>query len=157
MDVLAVLKEAISKGEIIPFLRGEGEYMCEHNEMVQAPEQTDVSKVLSRGIYKLYKEDNSIKVLFENGLLEMLDGDDFDVYMVGAYLTSILFKEQNGLAPFSLDKDKIIDRFSEEVLSRKDRIKAGVKHASGFVNASAWEDIERFNYVCKTNYNVQLF
>jgi hypothetical protein len=157
MDILTMLKEAISKGEIILFLRGEGKYLCENNEMVQAPEQTDVSKILSRGIYKLYKEDDTIKNIFEDSLIEMLDGDDFDVYMVGSYLTSILFKENNGLSSFSVDKEKIIEKFSREVIARETRIKEGIKHPSGFVNTSAWEDIERFNTVCKSEYGVKLF
>ena len=156
MDILSLLKSAIQNGEMAQFLRGQGKYLCENNEMVQAPEQTDVSKILSRGIYKLYEEDASFKSLFENSLLQMLDGEDFDVYMVGNYITSILFKEENGLASFVVDKDKIIKKFSEEIFSRESRIKEGIKHPSGFVNTAAWQDIERFNTVCKTEYGVEL-
>ena len=54
MDIENMLLRAISKQEIISFLRGEGEYMVENSQYAPGAGLTDVGKVLSKGIYKIY-------------------------------------------------------------------------------------------------------
>lgn len=85
---------------MIKFLCGEGEYMVETSQYAPEAELTDVGKVLSKGIYKLYRYNDNIEQKFEESLLKMLDMSDFDIYMVCLYLMSQMFKEKNGLSPF---------------------------------------------------------
>ena len=115
---------------------------------------TDVGKVLSKEIYKIYAYDNNIKQKFEESLLQMLDMSDFDIYMVCHYLMSQLFKEKNGLSPFVLLKDLILEKLSFKISERESYIKKGIEYPNGYINTNAMEEIQRFRMVSKEEYNV---
>ena len=157
MDILEMTFIALKNNEFTKLLRGEGEYMVETSEYSPDAEVTDVGKVLSRGIYKAFKQQEEVKKKYENGLLEMLDKSNFDVYMVCLYLLSQLFKEENELSPFMLDKKSILDKLSHEVTKRRGEIMDGIIYPSGYKNIKAWDDLERFNTVCKEEYHIKLF
>lgn len=157
MDILKMTFEAFNRGEFIQFLCGEGKYMVEASQYLPIAEVTDVSKVLTCGIYKAYEKHREIKTIYENSLRLMLDGTDFMVYMVCLYIMSQLFKEKNDLTPFIMDKEILLNRFNEEIIKRKISIMDGIAYPSGYKNARAWEELERFNMVCKNEYHVFLF
>jgi hypothetical protein len=157
MDILEMTFTAFKRDEFIEFLRGDGEYMIETSQYSPCAELTDVSKVLSRGIYKAYKLQSEILNEYEKSLMLMLDKTDFDVYMVCLYLISQLFKEKNDLSPFIMDKNTILKRLGEEIEKRKPYFKNGIIYPSGYKNTKVWEELERFNMVCKEEYQVLLF
>lgn len=157
MNVLEMTNIAFERHEFINFLRGDGEYMIETSQYSPDAEITDVSKVLSQGIYKAYKLRNEIMNEYEKSLMLMLDKSDFDVYLVCVYLVNQLFKEWNGLSPCVIEKNSIFKRLDEEIAKRKSNIKNGIIYPSGYKNIKAWEEMERFNTVCKEEYQVSLF
>ena len=77
MNIENMLLDAIISNEMIKFLRGEGKYMVEISQYAPEAGLTDVDKVLSKGIYKIYAYNNNIKEKFEVSLLQMLDMSDF--------------------------------------------------------------------------------
>ena len=92
MDIIDMIFTALKKNELINLLRGDDEDKVETSQYSPEAELTDVGKILSRGIYKVFRQQREIKVEFENSLLRMLDKTDFDVYMVCLYIISQLFK-----------------------------------------------------------------
>ena len=154
MSIEQMLLCAIDKKEMIKFLRGEEEYLVETSQYAPCAEITDVGAVLSKGIYSVYADDNSIKQKFEENLLQMLDYSDFDVYIVCLYLSRQLFKEKNGLSPFKMSKDIIIERLKTRLNEREKDIKSGIEYPNGFVNKFAMQEIERARLVCKEEYGV---
>lgn len=157
MDILAMLQTALEKDEFIHFLRGNKGYMIEWSQYAPDVELTNVDKVLARGIYKMYKVDPSIKDIYEKSLEKMLDMTDFDVYMVVSYMMSQLFNEKNGMSPFMIERENIIQKMREELNKRKNSITEGIVYPSQYVNKNAWNELERFNIVCKEEYGVMLF
>lgn len=154
MDIEKMLLNSIINNKMIIFLRGEGEYMVEVSQYTPEAGLTDVGKVLSKGIYKIYAYNNNIKQEFEGSLLKMLDTSDFDIYMVCHYLMSQLFKEKNGLSPFVLSKDLILEKLSLRINERESYIKKGIKYPNGYMNTNAMAEIQRFRMVSKEEYNV---
>lgn len=154
MNIENMLLRAISKQEIIKFLRGEGAYMVENSQYAPSAGLTDVGKVLSKGIYKIYVYNNSIKLKFEESLLKMIDSSDFDMYLVCLYLISQLFKEKNGLSPFTLSKDLIVKKLSLRINERELYIKKGIEYPNGYINTNAMAEIQRFRMVSQEEYNV---
>lgn len=148
---------AIEKKELNLLLKGDKEYKIETSQYVPSTEPTNVSKVLSRAVYKAYEIDSSIKEKVEEALFFMLEQTDYDVYIVILYIMSQLFKEKNGLSPFTMDMSYILPKLSEEIIRRKGRIKKGIAYPNGFVEKFAWDEIERFRCICKQEYGVQLF
>lgn len=157
MDILQMTYMSFEKKELISFLRGDKEYMVESSQYAPGAELTDVGKVLSRGIYKAYKEHNFIKKEYEQALLSMLHMTDFDVYIVCLYLISQLFKEKNDLSPFKMERKQILIKLKEEINKRELQIQIGILYPSGYQNKKAWEELERFNSVCKEEYELALF
>ena len=137
MNIDDMLLNAIKNNDMIKFLCGEGDYMVETSQYAPEAELTDVGKVLSKGIYKLYRYNDNIEQKFEESLLKMLDMSDFDIYMVCLYLMSQMFKEKNGLSPFVLKKDVIIKNLSLRINERKNYIEKGITYPSGYINTRA--------------------
>lgn len=154
MDIEKMILNSIIKNEMIIFLRGEGEYMVEASQYAPEAGLTDVGKILSKGIYKIYAYNDNIKQKFEGSLLQMLDMSDFDIYMVCHYLMSQLFKEKNGLSPFILSKDLILEKLSLRINERESYIKKGIEYPKGYINTNAMAEIQRFRMICKEEYNV---
>lgn len=154
MDILDMVYKSLDRDEFINFLRGDAEYLVENSQYAPGAELTDVGKILSRGVYKVYNEKKAIKNEFEEALISMLNMSDFDVYMVCLYIMSQLFKEKNGLSPFYIEKDEIISELNKELCKRKNKIQDGIVYPSGYKNKDAWNEIERFGSVCKDEYNV---
>ena len=128
--------------------------MVETSQYAPEAELTDVGKVLSKGIYKLYRYNDNIEQKFEESLLKMLDMSDFDIYMVCLYLMSQMFKEKNGLSPFVLKKDVIIKNLSLRINERKNYIEKGITYPSGYINTRAMVEIQRFRMVSKEEYGI---
>lgn len=154
MNIEQMILKAIDNNEMIKFLRGEGEYLIETSQYTQEAELTDVGKILSKGIYIIYRYDKSINLRFEEDLLKMIDMSDFDIYMVCIYLMSQLFKEKNGISPFKLSKNIILRNLKLKISEREIYIKEGIKYPTGYVNDHAMEEIERFRIVAKEEYNI---
>ena len=154
MDIENMLLNAIISNEMIKFLRGEGEYMVEASQYTPEAGLTDVGKVLSKGIYKIYAYDDNIKEKFEKSLLQMLDISDFDIYMVCHCLMSQLSKEKNGISPFVMSKDSILEKLSLKINEREIYFKKGIVYPNGYVNTNAMTEIQRFRMVGKEEYNV---
>ena len=70
MNIDDMLLNAIKNNDMIKFLCGEGEYMVETSQYAPEAELTDVGKVLSKGIYKLYRYNDNIEQKFEESLLK---------------------------------------------------------------------------------------
>ena len=154
MNIDDMLLNAIKNNDMIKFLCGEGDYMVETSQYAPEAELTDVGKVLSKGIYKLYMYNDNIEQKFEESLLKMLDMSDFDIYMVCLYLMSQMFKEKNGLSPFVLKKDVIIKNLSLRINERKNYIEKGITYPSGYINTRAMVEIQRFRMVSKEEYGI---
>ena len=154
MNIENMLLDAIISNEMIKFLLGEGKYMVEISQYAPEAGLTDVDKVLSKGIYKIYAYNNNIKEKFEVSLLQMLDMSDFDIYIVCHYLMSQLFKEKNDLSPFVMSKDIILEKLSLKINEREIYFKNGIVYPNGYVNFNAMTEIQRFRMVGKEEYNV---
>jgi len=149
--------EAIKKKELILLLKGDKEYKVETSQYVPSTEPTDVSKVLSKAVYKAYEIDSSIKETVEETLLFMLEQTDYDMYIVLLYIMSQLFKEKNGLSPFKMDMSCILPKLGEEIIKRRANIKKGIVYPNGFIMTVAWDEIQRFRCICDEEYGVQLY
>ena len=70
---------------------------------------------------------------------------------------SELFKEKNGLSPFNINISLILPKLKCEVLQREKSFKEGIVYSNGFVSSKVWDNLERFNHVCKEEYGIELF
>lgn len=141
---------------MISYLRGDYPYKIETSQYAPGAEPTDVSKVLSKAIYKIYIQNPFIKEEFEKALLSLLDGSLLDVYVVLLYVMSQLFKEKNGLSPFKTNFSEIIPKLKIQLNVRRVEFQNGVIYPDGFEKKKVWDEIERLDKVCKEEYLITL-
>ncbi len=151
------LFRALEKNEFNLLLKGVEPYKFELSQYVPSDAPTDVGKMLSSVIYKAYKLQPSIKEEFERTLMIMLGQTTFDVYVVILYIVSELFKEKNGLAPFNLNFTEILPRVKYEIQSREKDFQEKLKYPNGYIKTDVWDEIKRFNSICKKEYDIELF
>ena len=104
----------------------------------------------------MYVYNKQVESIFKENLLEMLDISDFDIYMVINYLASQFFKEKNGLSPFVLAKEEIIEKLSIKLKERESYIKEGVLYPNGYFNTNAMQEINRLRIVLKEEYGISI-
>lgn len=156
MTVYEKLNLSIKNNEINKFLCGEYPYEVEKSQFSPSVEPTDIGAILSKGIYVKYQEDDSIKNIFEQSLMGLLDGTALDVYVVVLYIMSQLFKENHRTSPFEFDFDNILIKTKEKLYLLKNELKGECEFPNGDVVSDLWSNIERFNKVCQSKYNVSL-
>ncbi len=112
------LKKAMEKGEMKKFLLGEGCYGISYREYDEVIE----SKRLC-SIYDYYKKDPNVKLAFEQGLLDLINDSEYDIFGVFKYLMGQVLSEVciGFKAPFELDKDVYI-KLRQAILSKKEEL-----------------------------------
>lgn len=157
MDYRKKLQDALNKNEFEKFLKGLYPYNIENSQYSLSNEPTDISKVLSKAIYKEYIENHYIKTIFEDTVMDMLEGREaFDIYVTVLYIMSELFKEKNSLSPFKLDIKKLLLKLNEITPKMKNMLKNGVSNGEGYTNLNVWNDLQRYNKICKEEYGFWL-
>ena len=157
MDYREKLQDALDKNEIDQFLKGIYPYNIENSQYSPSNEPTNISKVLSKAIYKEYTNNHYIKDIFENTLMDMIEGNAFDIYVTILYIMSELFKEKNNLAPFRLDIKKMVLKLNDTIPDIEKTFKNGVSNDEGYTNINVWNDLLRYNQICKDEYGISLF
>ncbi len=97
MDELEKLVQALNKNELILYLEGVNEYKIDLHHWIGARFPTDVSIVLSKGIYLIYEKYPSLKIKqqFEESLLDMMHNEVFDLYIATKYVFGQMLNEKN--------------------------------------------------------------
>ncbi|MDZ7543152.1 hypothetical protein GNF83_18640, partial [Clostridium perfringens] len=121
MDIKQKLLRAIENNKVIDFLEGKGQYKIEFHQWVSSNAPTDITQIMTQGIYKLYIErpDMNIDKVLENKLLEMMNLNEFHVYIVLQIIYFQLIREQRGDSPFRLDMEKLLKKNREALIKNK--------------------------------------
>lgn len=156
-DIYQLACTAMKNNEFYEFMRGNDAYRIGVSHLIPIIEIHDVSLVLSEGIYRLYKENQSTKELYENTLLRMLKGTDYDVYMVCDYVYNHLCDDSYGHSSFRFDRKEIFESLRVEIPVREQSIRKEVQFPDGTTNHYIWEEIQGYNNVCFKRFSIQLF
>lgn len=153
MDYIELLHDAIKKDEIYSFLRGENRYKIEISQYVPGVLPTNVEKALSI-IYECYQEEPNVKDLFIGALGKMINGTAFDVYLSIIYFMDILFDEHHNLSTFNIDIDKMVMNIQRSIENNRSKLKRQFEFPDGTIKKDAWNDIVRWNKVCRIKYDI---
>lgn len=151
MGVIEILKKAISKKEFKDFLKGTKEYNIRDRDGFF----TDKSAVLYLGIYKYYELNpkSKINLLFENTLIEMLNGDEFDVVTAFDYFWKQALSESNNNSPFQLSKNSYIE-LKNSIIKNSEKLKKykELPEYGALLEDGAYEYIENMTNYFETEY-----
>lgn len=148
--------KAIEKKEFVDFLCGTGSYKQEVSQYIPGVEPTDTDGILVDAVYEEYKTNKDVKVLFEDALVNMLNGKIQEVYIALLYFMGALFDEKHELATFQLDSNKILPLINTVLKDRKNEMEKEIKFENSVIVKNAWKDVVRWNKICEDKYGVNL-
>lgn len=149
--------KAIERKEFVKFLCGTGGYKQEVSQYIPGVEPTDTDGILVDAVYEEYKNNKDVKVLFEDSLINMLNGEIQEVYIALLYFMGTLFDERHELATFRLDKNKILPLINKILKDRKNEMEKEIKFDNGIIIKDAWKNVIRWNMICEDKYDVTLY
>lgn len=118
------LLTALEKDELIEYLEGKGEYKVEPHEFVPAEAPTDISSIMTYGVYALYTQDPQSgidKKLFD-ALKKMMNGNALDLYVATNIVYNQLLLESYGHPRFITKKSSILPQLSAAINKNKDKL-----------------------------------
>lgn len=145
MEYEKIFIEAIDKGQIVNYLRGEWPYEIERSQYSSDVEPTDINRVIMRAVYESYKLRPEVKNIFQNALVKMLCGSVEDVYTAILYFDACLFAEKQNRAEFSLDINKLLPEIRKAIRQNKENLASEMEFPNGLVKKNAWNNIMYFN------------
>ncbi len=86
------------------------------------PGTHDYGVVLYSGIYPYYESDHEIKNLFEEALLHLLQGTDYNLLVAFEYAWRQRSCELRGSAPFAID-NACVEALKDEIKKREESLK----------------------------------
>lgn len=121
MTAIEKLKLSLSKNEFRDFLEGKGEY----NIMSKEGFLSDRAIALYAGIYEYYKlnPNSNIDNKFEKTLVEMLNGNEFDIVTSFDYFWMQIKAEKTKNSPFKFDS-KSYEKLKNAILLNTDKLKS---------------------------------
>ena len=118
------LLTALEKDELIEYLEGKGEYKVEFDEFTPGTTPTDISAIMTDGLYALYTKDPQSEIdkkLFD-ALKKMMKGDAFEIYMAADIVYDELLSESYGHPHFITKKSSIVPLLSTAINKNKDKL-----------------------------------
>ncbi|NLP35982.1 MAG: hypothetical protein GX359_12495 [Clostridiales bacterium] len=158
MDIKQKLIRAIENNEVIEFLEGKGQYKIEFHQWVSSNAPTDITQIMTQGIYKLYIErpEMNIDKVIENKLLQMMDLNEFDIYIALQIIYFQLIREQRGDSPFRLDMKKLLKKSREALTKNKQKMKEYKEWGGAGKENGLWDDVVRIDNLCKRKWNISI-
>jgi len=158
MSLNLKLIEAIRKNELINFLEGKGEYKIELHQWVSADVPTDISKMMSEAVYKAFKDRPEIHIekLLEDALLEMMDGEIFDLYISLMVIFDQLQGEAFNIAPFKIDRIKILASLKKSLKKNEHKMKNYFEWQGKNKKNGIWSEVLRIDSICKEDWNFSI-
>lgn len=133
MEYAKIFMEAIDKGEVIKYLRGEWSYEIECSQYMSDVEPTDINRVIMRAVYESYKSRPEVKNIFESVLEEMLESAVVDVYIAFLYVDACLFAEKQKKAAFSIEINRLLPKMQKAVSINKDDLSKEIEFPNGLI------------------------
>ena len=153
------LLTALEKDELIEYLEGKGEYKVQPHEFVPAEAPTDISSIMTYGVYALYTQDpqSGIDKKLFNALEKMVKGDAFEIYMVAGIVYDELLLESYGHPQFITKKSSILPQLSAAINKNKDKLSnyfgyGGIEYKNGVMGI-----LERWNRNAMEDWGFKLF
>lgn len=157
MEKMLLLK-AIKEKEVIKYLEGKDGYNFEVEHWVNASAPTDWTKIIPKGIYAVYRENPEFKIdeIYEDALLEMMDGDPFDIYVALPIIHFQLIREERNASPFTIDKIKVLKKLSQTLIRNKEKLMNYFEWEGKKYKEGIWGEVIRIDKLFKSKWNISI-
>jgi hypothetical protein len=158
MNIEQMVIESIKRDELYKVLLGEDRYKVELSPFIGANVPTDWPNIMRGGIYKIFNEypKLNIKAELENTLCFLLDKGVFEIYVAVSVLFFQIISEENGVAPFKINRDKVVTNIRSRLMKSKKEMYQYKKWMGEYYSNGIWGEIERINNILKEDYAITI-
>ena len=143
----AGFREAMARGEVAAFLRGDGSYRkVPRSDFAGEDAPTDTWQALQE-IYDAGKETDGVETALSEGISALLSGTAADVYLAVLYLTRLALAKQGGRLPLQAPLHEMLLSARGALEKHRAALSGELVFPNGFVKKSALEDIQGWNEV----------
>ena len=140
-------REAMARGEVASFLRGDGDYRkVPQSDFAGEDAPTDTWQALQE-IYDAAKEADGVENALSEGMTNLLGGTAGDVYLAVLYLTRLSLAKQGGRLPLHVPLHELLLSAQDALGKYRDALSGELTFPNGFVKKAALADIEGWNEV----------
>lgn len=156
--IVELAKKAISKGELVDYLQGKKGYVEPIDTWVNANAPTDWTKIIPDGIYKVSVEevDMDVASIFEESILKMLNGAEFDIYVAVSVFYFQLIRENRNASPFKIDRQKILETMKKSLKKNEHLLKTYFEWQGRNQQEGMWSEILRINSLCEKKWSINI-
>lgn len=137
--------EAMLRGEVVPFLRGDGGYRKVPKSDFAGEDAPTDSWMALQEVYAAAKENNGMGEVLSAGLSELLDGGAGDIYLALLYLVRLALAKQGGRLPMELPLRELLLTARNRVEKYQAVLAGELSFPNGFVKKEALADIQGWN------------
>lgn len=138
---------AVQRGEVVPFLRGDGDYRrVPASDFAGEDAPTDSWQVLAE-IYDAAEREAEAGKELAQGLFSLLEGTAGEVYLGLLYLTRLALAKKGGRLPLELPFPALLAAAHRQVGRQAEALAGPLAFPNGFVKKEALADIRAWNDV----------
>ena len=138
-------RDAMTRGEVVPFLRGDGDYRkVPASDFAGEDAPTDTWQAL-REIYEAAEMTPETEKALSDGIRALLEGTPGDVYLAVLYLTRLVLAEQGSRLPLQLPLRELLSAAREKIGEHREALSGELIFPNGFVKKAALEDLQGWN------------
>lgn len=106
----------------------------------------------------MYKENPELGLdkMFEDAILEMMDGEPFDIYVALFLVFNQLLNERDDKLPFVIDRNKVLKKLRQTLINNKEKLMNYFEWTCGNYEEGAWGEVVRINELCKEKFNISI-
>lgn len=158
MNIEQMVIESIKRRELYKVLLGEDEYRVDISAFIGANVLTDWPNIMRGGIYKIFNEYPELNIAeeLETTLLYLLNKGVYEIYASVSVIFFQIISEENGNAPFKMDRDKILNIVRRALLKNQDEMYSYKKWMGEYYSNGIWGEFERINTILKEDYGIAI-
>ena len=143
ISIKSVCKQAIEKGELLQFLKGEGGYAFpdSHNGPGSASDYPTISTAFN-SLYMAERNNDYLNAYYQC-INTLLHGSIEDIFIAIQYIRNQFRLESKNRAAFVITNTAFLDNIRDIIESRKSELERLSATNSRYQNA--WEEIEDYN------------
>lgn len=158
MSIYEITLKALNNNALIDLFEGKGNYKCELNRFIGAEIPTDWAYVMRSGVYQVYNQHKELGIdkKIEQTLLEMCDGNSFDIYCATMVFFFQILSEEERRAPFRLNRDKILNKVRTSLQKHQLDMHHYYEWTGANYEDGIWGDIVRIHNILNQDYGIKL-
>lgn len=158
MNIEQIVIESINRNELYKVLLGEDNYKVNVSPFIGANVPTDWPNIMRGGVYKIFNQypELNIKEELEDTLYFLLDKGVFEIYVCVSVLFFQIINEENGVAPFKINREKILSNIHSVLIKNKKEMCEYKKWMGEYYSNGIWGEIERINNILYEDYRITI-